>query len=182
MDTAPESPFFGIIKWPDNITYTGDVAKHEGYVVPAAIEASIGYIKTLGIGDLDDNESVDEFFMTIWRTVKEEWAEVFNTNEGNKILNKVGIVCLTEFLVDELRSLSLSRHTKFSLADPTKVAEFTKELLESLNPEFWTAEWKSTSYDTRAGRDQIVASLKRVYGNVAEGKPWNDQVDVLVSQ
>ena len=179
MDTDPDSPFCGLIKWPNNINYVGEKANNDGYIVPAAIESSIGYIKSLGIGDLDDNESVDEFFITIWRKVSEEWKTLFNNNKGNKLLDKVSIVCLTEFLVNELRYLSLNKYTKFSMADPDKVAEFTKDLLDCLHPDFWTSEWKSTSYDTRAGRDQIVASLKRIYGNMSEGKPWNEEVDVI---
>ena len=71
MDTDPESPFQGLIKWPNNVNYEGDKAKNEGYIIPAAIEASIGHIKSLGIGDLDDNDSVDEFFITIWSKISE---------------------------------------------------------------------------------------------------------------
>ena len=179
MDTDPESPFQGLIKWPNNVSYEGDKAKNEGYVIPAAIEASIGYIKSLGIGDLDDNDSVDEFFITIWRKISEEWKPIFNNMKGNKLLDKVGIVCLTEFLVRELRSMSINKYTRFSMADPDKVEEFTKDILDGLDPDFWTSEWKSTSYDTRAGRDQIVASLVSIYGNISDGKPWNEEVDVI---
>lgn len=179
MDTDPESPFKGLIKWPNNVSYDGDKAKNEGYIIPAAIEASIGYIKSLGIGDLDDNDSVDEFFITIWRKISEEWKLIFNNTKGNKLLEKVGMVCLTEFLVRELRSMSINKHTRFSMADPDKVAEFTKDILDGLNPDFWTSEWKSTSYDTRAGRDQIVASLDSMYGNISDSKPWYEGVDVI---
>jgi len=179
MDTDPESPFRGLIKWPNNMRYTGDATNQDGYVVPAAIESSIGYIKSLRIGDLDDNESVDEFFITIWKVVSKEWSSIFNKNQGNKLLDKVGIVCLTEFLVDELLSLSRNKRTKFSMANPEQVGEYTKDLIDGLDPDFWITEWKSTSYDTRSGRDQIVANLKRIYGNMSEGKPWDEEVDVI---
>jgi len=111
--------------------------------------------------------------------ISTEWKSIFNNNKGNKLLDKVGIVCLTEFLVRELRSMSINKHTKFSMADPDKVAEYTKDILEGINADFWTSEWKSTSYDTRAGRDQIVASLQSIYGNISDGKPWYEGVDVL---
>jgi len=62
MDKDSESPFKGLIKWPNNMSYDGDKANNEGFVMPAAIEAAIGFIKSLGVGDLDDNESIDEFF------------------------------------------------------------------------------------------------------------------------
>ncbi len=179
MDNDTESPFKGLIKWPNNMIYEGEKAKNEGYIAPAAIESSIGYIKSLGIGDLDDNDSVDEFFITIWSKIFQEWEGIFNGNKGNKLLDKVGIVCLTEFIVRELRSMSINKYTRFSMADPDKVASFTKDILDGLNKNFWISEWKSTSYDTRAGRDQIVAGLVSVYGNIADGKPWYENVDVI---
>lgn len=180
MDTDPESPFKGLIKWPNNLSYDGDKANNEGYVMPAAIETAIGFIKSLGVGDLDDNESIDEFFITIWSMISTEWKSIFNNNKGNKLLDKVGIVCLTEFLVRELRSMSINKYSKFSMTDPDKVAQYTKDILDGVNPDFWISEWKSTSYDTRAGRDQIVASLQSIYGNISDGKPWYEGVEVIV--
>ena len=56
--------------------------------------------------------------------------------KGNKLLEKVGIVCLTEFLVRELRSMSINKYTRFSMADPDKVAEFTKDILDGLQSSF----------------------------------------------
>lgn len=177
MDTDAESPFFGMINWPYNITYEGEKARRAGFIPPAAIEAAIGYIKSKDIGDLDDPESVDEFFITVWSVVKKEWANIFN--KDSKLLDKVGIVCMTEFLVDELRRRSIPKVTRFSMANPTKVAEHTKEILDLLEPEFWTVEWKSTSYDTRAGRDQIIDALEQIYGNKGESRPWHHNVDII---
>lgn len=179
MDTDSESPFKGMIKWPLNMTYEGEKSKNSGQIPPAAIEAAIGYIKSKGIGDLDDPESVDQFFISAWSVVKSEWAHIFN--KDSKLLDKVGIVCLTEFMTNQLRSTSLNRKTRFSMADPEAVVANTKELLETLSPEFWIVEWKSTSYDTRAGRDQIVSALDRIHGNLSEERPWHTEVDIIKS-
>jgi len=179
MDTDSESPFRGMIKWPLNMTYEGEKATQSGHVPPAAIEAAIGYIKSKRIGDLDDQESVDEFFIATWSVVKTEWANIFN--KESKLLGKVGIICLTEFMTNQLRSTSLNRKTRFSMADPDAVMANTKELLETLAPEFWIVEWKSTSYDTRAGRDQIVSALDRIHGNIGEERPWYVDVDMIKS-
>ncbi len=65
------------------------------------------------------------------------------------------------------------------MADPDAVSEHTSDLLESLDPSFWTSEWRSTSYDTRAGRDQIVDALDRIHANVSEGQPWDLDVDMV---
>jgi DGQHR domain-containing protein len=185
MDTDPDSPFKGLIKWPNNVVYEGDVAKHTGFVAPSAIETSIGYIKSLGIADLDDSESIDEFFINVWSVIKSEWTGIFNDgtgeNKGNKLLDKVSIICLTEFIVKHLRTTSLNKHTKFSLANPEKVKENTKDILDGLAPEFWTVEWKSTSYDTRAGRDQIIADIEKIYGNFGDGKAWSDGLEIIAA-
>jgi DGQHR domain-containing protein len=177
MDTDAESPFCGLINWPHNVTYEGEKPHRAGFIPPAAIEAAIGYIKSKDIGDLDDAESVDEFFITVWNVVKKEWGNIFN--KDSKLLDKVGIVCMTEFLVDGLRGRSLAKLTRFSMANPGKVAEYTKEILDLLEPEFWKVEWKSTSYDTRAGRDQIIEALGRIYGNKGESRQWHHNVDII---
>ena len=179
MDTDPESPFKGLIKWPHNMTYEGDVATQSGHVPPAAIEGAIGYIRSKRIGDLDDPESVDQFFISTWAVVKSEWAHIFNRN--SKLLDKVGIVCLTEFMTNQLRSASLNKKSKFSMANPEEVMANTKELLDTLEPDFWRVDWKSTSYDTRAGRDQIVSALDTIHGNLGEERPWYTDVDMISS-
>jgi DGQHR domain-containing protein len=179
MDTDPESPFKGLIKWPHNVTYEEEKATQGGHIPPAAIEAAIGYIKSKRIGDLDDPESVDQFFISTWSVVKEEWAHIFNRQ--SKLLDKVGIICLTEFMTNQLRSASLNKKSKFSMANPEEVMVNTKELLETLEPDFWRVEWKSTSYDTRAGRDQIVSALDTIHGNLGEERPWHTDVDMIAS-
>ena len=67
------------------------------------------------------------------------------------------------------------------MADPDEVMTNTKELLDTLEPDFWRVEWKSTSYDTRAGRDQIVSALDTIHGNLGEERPWQTDVDMIVS-
>jgi hypothetical protein len=106
-------------------------------------------------------------------------AHIFNRR--SKLLDKVGIVCLTEFLTNQLRSASLNKRSKFSMANPDEVTVNTKELLDTLEPAFWQVDWKSTSYDTRAGRDQIVTALDTMHGNIGEERPWYTDVDMISS-
>lgn len=183
MDADEESPFYGMVKWPLNVTYDGEAARQAGIIPPAAIEGSVSYIKSKGIGDLDDSDSVDEFFIAMWSGVREQWTAIFTNppSKNNKLLSKVGIVCLTEFLTNALRNMSLVRETRFNMSDPDKVRGKTREILEFLHPDFWMVDWKSTSYDTRAGRDQILAALDRIRGNMSEGKAWYHEVDIIKS-
>lgn len=182
-DTDPESPFKGLIKWPNNWVYSGQKPEKEGFIAPAAIEGSISHIKSKRIADLDDDETVDDFFLSIWSEIKERWADRFiqKTAENPiKLLDKVSIVTLTEFLLSQLISISRAKHTKFSLADMEKVRSNVADIISCMNPEFWQVEWKSSSYDTRAGRDLLLDAIERMHGNISDGRDWNVDLDTLI--
>ena len=182
-DTDPDSPFEGLIKRPNNWIYKGQKPQKEGFIVPAAIEGAISHIKSKRVADLDDEETVDDFFLAIWSEVKSQWGAQFalkSESNPTKLLEKVSIITLTEFLVGELISMSRSKHSRFSLADMDKVRENTRDLLSTLSPEFWVAAWKSASYDTRAGRDLLVEAIERMHGNVSDGRDWHLDLDSVV--
>lgn len=182
MDIDPESPFKGMIKWPHNLNSDGAKPVQEGFIPPAAIEVAIESIAVKKIKDLQDDETVDEFFIALWSEIKEQWPQVFSAQKvsGSNLLTKVGIICLTEFLVSRLRDISMNKRTQFSMGDPDKVRGETKELLDTLSAEFWTSEWRSTSYDTRAGRDQIIAALDAIRGNIDQGRDWYFEVSMVI--
>lgn len=182
-DTDSESPFKGLIKWPNNWVYSGQKPDKEGFVAPAAIEGAISHIKSKRIADLDDDETVDDFFLSIWSEIKVHWGDQFvqkSTENRIKLLDKVSIVTLTEFLFGQLISISRAKHTKFSLADMEKVRANVADIISCLNPEFWQVEWKSSSYDTRAGRDLLLEAIERMHGNISDGRDWNVDLDTLI--
>lgn len=182
-DTDSDSPFRGFIKWPNNWSYKGHKPDKEGFIAPAAIEGAISHIKSKRVSDLDDEETVDDFFLAIWSEVKAQWSTQFvQKTDGypTKLLEKVGIITLTEFLVGELISISRAKHTRFSLADMDAVREHTRDLLGCLSPEFWVAEWKSVSYDTRVGRDLLLEAISRMYGNVSDARDWHIDLDAVI--
>lgn len=182
-DTYPGSPFEQLIKWPNNWIYKGQNPQKAGFIVPAAIEAAVSHIKSKRVADLDDEETVDDFFLTIWSEVKAQWSAQFTQKSDanpTKLLEKVSIITLTEFLVGELISMSRGKHSRFSLADMEKVRENTRDLLSNLSPEFWVAGWKSASYDTRAGRDLLVEAIERMHGNLSDGREWHVDLDSVV--
>lgn len=182
MDVDDVSPFKGMIKWPHNLDATGPTSVQTGFIPPAAIEIAIDSIAPRKMKDLQDDETIDDFFMTLWSTIKQTWPDIFvppNRN-GSRLLTKVGIICMTEFLVSRLREMSLSKHASFSMGDPDQVRRRTQELLEDLHPDFWTTQWRSTSYDTRAGRDQIIAALDIIRGNIAQGREWFTDVEMVL--
>lgn len=182
-DTDADSPFEGLIKWPNNWIYRGTRPEKEGFIVPAAIEGAISHIKSKRLADLDDDETVDDFFLSIWAEIKSQWPAQFSkkTDENpTKLLEKVGIITLTEFLVGELISVSRVKNARFSLSDMEKVRAATQDLLATLSPEFWVVPWKSASYDTRAGRDLLVEAIERMHGNLSDGRDWYVDMDSIV--
>ena len=184
-DTEDNSPFRGLIQWPNNWSYGGGSLSKEGFVVPAAIEGAISHIKSKRVADLDDDETVDDFFLTIWSEIKQAWHAQFRKNSEKhptKLLEKVSIITLTEFIVGELTSLSRAKQSRFSLADMDSVATHARDLLDFLSPEFWVVDWKSTSYDTRAGRDLVVDAIELMHGNISEGREWHEGLDFIVER
>lgn len=182
-DTDSDSPFNGCIKWPNNLIYKGSNPRHEGFIVPAAIEGAISHIKSKRVADLDDDETVDDFFLTIWSEIKSQWGAQFGPKSDKnptKLLEKVSIITLTEFLVGELISMSRAKSSRFSLSDMEKVRENTRDLLGTLSPEFWVVEWKSSSYDTRAGRDLMVEAIERMHGNLSDGRDWHADLESVI--
>jgi DGQHR domain-containing protein len=182
-DSDSDSPFKGLIKWPNNWVYKGSDPTKAGFIAPSAIEAAISHIKSKRVADLDDDETVDDFFLAMWSEVKSQWQDLFlQRSDANptKLLDKVSIVTLTEFLAGQLISISRSKYSRFSLSDMCMVRETTRDVLSKLNPKFWLVEWKSASYDTRAGRDLLVEAIERMHGNVADGREWHLDLETVI--
>ncbi len=123
-------------------------------IVPAAIEASLGYIQQKKVRAFESEDVLLEFFYTIWRRIRERWAALWQPD--SRLLSKVGIICVTYYMADTLvGSYDLGR---LDVADPEEVAQLVDELLSHQERRFWQVAWTSASYDTKAGRALIVAS------------------------
>lgn len=170
MDTDEESPFQGMIAWPNN-------PRDHWVIVPATIEAIAGYARSLGFRELDDADALNAFLFAIWWAVRDEWAHVFNPN--THLLEKVGIICLTQYVGDTINKWRLNPRSRIDVGNPEEVKATTVDILDGLDPDFFKADWASTSYDTRAGRDQIMAALTTIASNRLNGDPWYVDVDVI---
>jgi DGQHR domain-containing protein len=170
-DNDEESPFKGIVDWTTN--------RHgEKIVKPAAIETAIKDIQDRKILDFEDDDTLVEFFFTIWKIVKEQWPNAWNGE--SKLLNKVGIVCMTHYVTNSI--VSSYDLGEFDVTDMDSVQNRVKQLLKMQQSEFWTSDWSSTSYDTRAGRKAIVDSLVLIARNVRHDRTWSDEVEVLAGE
>lgn len=170
-DSEEDSPFRGIINWPLN---------QDGYVAPTAIEISVANIRRRGTkADLADPEPAQAFFIAIWSVVHEKWGDLWKP--GSKLMSKVAIICLTDFVADNL--VVWARHPKSDLdiTNEDDVKKNTVDILEYLDPQFFVAEWASTSYDTGAGREQIKEAIETMYKNRLADQPWHEGVKVIDS-
>lgn len=172
LDEDPESPFRGMVDWPNN-------PPEQRVIVPAAIEAMASEAKSLGFGELEDLDSLNAFLIAMWTVIREEWSHLFIAN--SKLLSKVGLTCMTQFVCSTIKSWARNPRLRAQVdpGDPEKVRAVTRDVLATLDPKFFEAEWASTSYDTRAGRDLVMADLETLSFNVSNGEPWHEGLKVV---
>ncbi|TDT14601.1 DGQHR domain-containing protein [Ilumatobacter fluminis] len=173
-DSSPESPFFQAVEWPTEPSQAD--ADRSNLVRPASIEQAFAAIDKKKIPDLADDDSLIEFFFTLWRTIKERWPELWTAE--SKLLQKVGLVAMTTFVIDDL--IPLVDRGDVNLADPdaTRV-EIEANILDYLDPGFWQREWTAKSLDTSAGRQLVVDALTTVRRNMRREVDWDTGVGLL---
>ena len=168
INDADDSPFHGMIAWP--VTPEGDRV-----VTPSAIEASITYIQQKKVKDFESDDVLLEFFYTIWRRIRDRWADLWTAD--SRLLKKVGVICMTQYMTDALTgSYDLGR---LDISDPDQVARLVDEILANQERKFWQVAWTSTSYDTKVGRALIVQSLVQIARNIRAGSPWFEDVELV---
>ncbi|MEQ1899553.1 MAG: DGQHR domain-containing protein [Devosia sp.] len=172
LDEDPDSPFRGMVAWPNN-------PPEQRIIVPAAIEAMASEAKSLGFGELEDLDSLNAFLISMWTVIKEEWAGLFVAN--SKLLSKVGLTCMTQFVCSTIKTWARNPRLRDQVdpGDPDKVRSVTSDVLATLDPRFFEADWASASYDTRAGRDLVMADLEALSFNVSNGEPWYEGLKVI---
>jgi len=172
LDEDPDSPFRGMVAWPNN-------PPEQRVIVPSAIEAMASEAKSLGFGELEDLDSLNAFLIAMWTVIKEEWAHLFVAD--SKLLSKVGLTCMTQFVCSTIKTWARNPRLRDQVdpGDPDKVRAVTKDVLATLDPQFFEADWTSTSYDTRAGRDLVMTDLETLSFNIANGEPWYEGLKVV---
>ena len=172
LDEDPESPFNGIVAWPNN-------PPARRIVVPAAIEAMASEARSLGFGELEDRDSLNSCLMAMWSVIKDEWAHLFVAD--SKLLSKVGLTCMTQFVCSTIKTWARNPRLRAQVdpGDPDKVRSVTTDVLATLDPLFFEAEWASSSYDTRAGRDMVMSDLETLSFNKANDDDWYEGLKVI---
>jgi len=172
LDEAAESPFAGMISWLNN-------PAEDRIIVPAAIEAMAAEAKSMGFSEFEDPDTLNAYLMAVWSEVKLQWPELFAAS--SRLLNKVGLTCMTHYITRTIKAWGRNPHLRgaVNVGDPDKVRSNTRDILASLTPLFFQAEWKSTSYDTRAGRQLVLDDLETMSSNILNGDAWFEDLNVV---
>lgn len=176
IDTQDDSPFKGRLKWPRN---EDDAAR----AIPVnAFEMAMAYISRQRIDQTASSDPnpdfVVRFFIEVWKVVAEKWEDAW-VDPAGKLTTKVGIICMTEFLVDTLVSWTTTPGQSIDLTDLNQVRELTAAALDQLESSLWTAEWNAASLDTSSGRSKVVETLKAIQRNKLKKLPWDSKVSLI---
>ena len=176
-DTDPESPFQGLIRWPSN-----RIGKQ--IIPPAAIEGAIASIQQKEIELFHDPDALCAFFFAIWSVIREHWHDAWEDScredvptVKKRLLDKIGIICLTQYFADAL--IQLADLDLIDLANPDEVKQKVAKMLAFQAKQLWQVEWSSASYDTKAGREAVLDSLIRISRNMRKRLPWYDEVKLI---
>lgn len=181
IDENPKSPFKGLLKWPRN-----EIVKDKSIVLNA-FEMALMHIANQRIeevpeGDASTPDFVVRFFLEIWITIQEVWPSLW-VDPASKLLKKVGVVCMTEFLVDTMIQWSMVPmidQNKIDLTNLNDVSTIVRSILnDQLEMAFWTSEWDDASLDTKNGRELLVSTLKSIQINKSRKLPWNNKLKLI---
>jgi len=165
------SPFANRVDFP---TTKGKLKK----IVPESFEKSLQYIESLNLPKLDDHDIQRDFFIAIWKAVVASWGDaVFADN--CKLTEKVGVICLSRYLIDRLAAMADMDEVDLDLSDFSEVSLQVAKLLKRQTLELWNAKWKGSGYDTALGHTKVIEALVRISRNIKDGREWGTDVDIV---
>jgi DGQHR domain-containing protein len=164
------SPFKGLLSLPD-------VIEDNRWIVPASIEASIAYIQSKNLRAIEDEETLLDFFLTIWNVIKHHWGNAFS--KDSKLLSKVGLICMNQFVVDAIEFIANYSEEELDLSNELDVIKCVEKVLSTQEEDFWLAPWVITISDTKSVRDQITESMKQIQQNIKYKSQWATDVNLI---
>ncbi len=165
VDDDPESPFFHLIKW--DLRGDDEVLA----IKPQAVESSLSYIRHEFPRLDDDEDSLIDFFFSIWNGVRDVYGTLWGQT-NNRLFENAGFRAFSEYLTGEIAALSRSRLTYVDIYNPENVKELAKSIAEQIPIEFWESIWMGKSLDTSSGRDLIRDQIDKIRQNTIDGIPW----------
>jgi DGQHR domain-containing protein len=169
LNTDETSPFHQLVDWDINRDGTRRIK-------PAALESSlraiIADLRTPMETDVDDAVGI---LSAMWRGVRESWdvddvewcaEDADNVNRHSKLVDKAGLVAVTEFLIQRL---NMKIEEGFDITDLDEVQTYCRTVMQSVPSRFWLIEWNERQLDTSAGRGLIRQSLASIRTATSSG-------------
>jgi DGQHR domain-containing protein len=171
INTSGESPFLNRVDFPST---KGKLKK----IVPEAFEKTLQYIESLNLPKLEDSDIQRDFFVAIWKAIHAEWKEgIFS--DTCKLTEKVGVICMSRFIVDRLAAMADMDDFDLDLSDLLEVEVQVKKILKRQTLAFWNSKWKGAGYDTSLGHTKVLEAILKISRNIKEGKEWETDVDIV---
>lgn len=165
------SPFKNLLDWSYN-------RNGNRLVSLTAIEQSLRYLRGLFTFLSEDEDSLLEMFLAMWRSVKIQYQSLWG--KDNKLMTKVNINAMNEFLTDRLKMAW--EFGLLDIFDPNQVQQQTLSILESIPEEFWQIDWAIRIQDNANVRNIIKNDLAQMSENRKLRKSWNADLKVIVSR
>lgn len=175
INDLPSSPFYNLLNWERNREASTD----DRPLVPlTAIEQSLRYIRNVFENFLsDDEDSLTQIFMAIWRAVQKKYPELWG--ENSKFMSKVNLNALNEYIVSWLKSAFMFGMIE-DIFDTSKIEVSVYKFIEHIPKEFWEHEWRIRIQDNANVRQQIKEDLETISDNYKLQKNWSDGLKLPV--
>jgi DGQHR domain-containing protein len=173
VNSDADSPFFKTIDWPTT-------PKDKRIIQATAIELSLDYMEGMKVPELLDRDVRRTVFLAIWKTIKQHWKESWQADSW--LISKVGIICLTRFLIDRIASWADNPDLDIDLGDLDDIEAQTTKLIKKMDSRFWSAKWSekaSGGFDTRQGRDRVYNAIVQLYRNGTKDINWHSDIDII---
>jgi DGQHR domain-containing protein len=174
VDDEMESPFYHMIDWQRR--------RGEGHpaVKPVAIEDSMNYIRRTFPEFDDDQDALIDFFFAMWHGVKEAYSGLWDDYQ-NHLFENAGFKAYTEYLTDQIDSLSNMDIAYVDTRNLDSVRETTRTISNQIVEQFWRVEWLLRSLDTSSGRDTIKEDIRIIRKNRKDGVQWYKGLQLIGS-
>ena len=160
LNDSDLSPFQALLNWDYNRAATK-------IVPPTALEQSLRHLKTTFHFFEDDEDSLLQVFMAIWRGVKEAYPELWG--QDNKLMNKICIIAFNSFLSSQINFAWLNSFIDIFQVD--NVTAHVKAIASQIPREFWETEWNIKLKDTPYVKDLIQGDLDSILQNTKLKRP-----------
>ncbi len=161
------SPFQNLIDWPYN-------KKGVKLIPVSAIEQAIRYMKILFEFMSDDEDSLLEVFLAVWRAVRNNYSELWA--QENSFMTKVNINAINEFIMDRLKVI-----WELGIVDiffPDAVERQVIGILRLVPQIFWETPWSIKIQDNANVRNLIKSDLETLAQNVKLRKRWSEDLKI----